>query len=126
MDNPHNLGMEQVPVARLWEQRQPGPQSLVPWSAADAETWVFPGWPEVLGFLQALLMLVLQGALVPPQQMLGRPREEEEGGIQGSGGQKSQQVPWREGPGFGRQPGSLPVGQGGQHRLMALFSLLNI
>lgn len=48
----------------------------------------FPGWPEVLGFSQALLMLMLQRALVPPQQMLGRPREEEEGGSQGNGGQK--------------------------------------
>lgn len=125
MNNPCNLGMGQVPVGRLWEQRQPGHQSLVPGSAADAETCFFPGWPEVLGFSQALLML-MQRALVPPQQMLGRPREEEEGGSQGNGGQKSRQVPWREGPGFGRQPGSLPVGQGGQHRLMALFSLLNI
>lgn len=57
MNNPCNLGMEQVPVARLWEQRQPGPQSLVPGSAAYAETcffsWVARGAGLLTGFAHA-------------------------------------------------------------------------
>jgi len=79
-----------------------------------------------MGFTEAFLILMLQEALIPSQQTLRRLREKEEGGSLGSGGQQASRFTGGKGLDFGRQPGNLQEGQGGEHQLMALFSLLNI
>lgn len=77
-----------------------------------------------MGFTQALLILMAQETVV--SQTLRRHREEEEGGSLGSGGQQASRFTGGKDLVFGRQPGNLQAGQGGEHQLMALFSLLNI
>lgn len=74
MDDPQNLGMEQVPVVRLPAQALP--QSLVPGSAGDVETsWAYE---EVMGFTRAFLLVMLQEAVVPSQHSGGTGRKRRE------------------------------------------------